>query len=115
MMRPSNKLPEVYLCREAVDFRKGINGLAVLVEDSLSLDPFSEILFVFCNRRRNRLKILGVDSSGVWVYAKRLDKGTFGWPESSKSTVELSYEELVMIIGGLDATRTRRRRWYGRG
>ena len=52
-MRPSNDLPQVYLCREAVDFRKGINGLATLVEEELELDPFSQILFVFCNRRRN--------------------------------------------------------------
>jgi len=49
MMRPTNDLPVVYLCRDAIDFRKGINGLAVLVEDTLSLDPFSEQLFVFCN------------------------------------------------------------------
>ena len=58
MMRPSNDISEVYLCRDSVDFRKGINGLAVLVEEALYLDPFSEKLFVFCNRRRNRIKIL---------------------------------------------------------
>jgi len=58
MMRPSNDLPVVYLCRDAIDFRKGINGLSILVEDALCLDPFSEQLFVFCNRRRNRVKIL---------------------------------------------------------
>lgn len=57
-MRPSNDLPAVYLCREAVDFRKGINGLVVLVEAVMELDPFSESLFVFCNRRRDRLRIL---------------------------------------------------------
>lgn len=57
-MRPSNDLPAVYLCREAVDFRKGINGLVVLVEEVMELDPFSESLFVFCNRRRDRLRIL---------------------------------------------------------
>ena len=53
-MRPPNELPAVYLCREVVDFRKGINGLAALVESDLDQDPFSERLFVFCNRRRNR-------------------------------------------------------------
>ena len=53
-MRPSNDLPEVYLCREPVDFRKGINGLAALVEADLGLDPFSQMLFVFCDRRRDR-------------------------------------------------------------
>ena len=50
MIRPSNDLPAVYLCRDIVDLRKGINGLAVLVEQALQLDPFSEQLFVFCNR-----------------------------------------------------------------
>ena len=53
-MRPSNKLPAVYLCRDIVDFRKGTNGLAVLVEDALQRDPFSEQLFVFCNRKRDK-------------------------------------------------------------
>ena len=51
-MRPSNALPAVYLCRDIVDFRKGINGLATLVEEALQHDPFSEQLFVFCNRKR---------------------------------------------------------------
>ena len=58
MMRPSNALPAVYLCREIVDFRKGINGLAVLVEEALQHNPFSEQLFVFCNRKRDKIKIL---------------------------------------------------------
>jgi len=105
----------IYLIAGVTDMRKSYDGLAAIVSGQLRLDPTGGQLFVFCNRRRNRLKILGVDSTGVWVYAKRLDKGTFHWPSSSQPTVELSYEELVMIIGGLDATRTRRRRWYGRG
>ena len=105
----------IYLVAGVTAMRKSYDGLTAIVSGQLKLDPTAGHLFVFCNRRRNRLKILGVDSSGVWVYAKRLDKGTFHWPDSSQATVELSYEELVMIIGGLDATRTRQRRWYGRG
>lgn len=58
----------VYLCRDAVDFRKGINGLSVLVKDSLCLDPFSEHLFVFCNRRCNRIKILLWERSGFCLW-----------------------------------------------
>ena len=57
-MRPSNELLAVYLCRDVVDFRKVINGLAVLVEEALQHDPFSEQLFVFCNRKRDKIKIL---------------------------------------------------------
>jgi len=58
MMRPSNDLPAVYLCRDVVDFRKGINGLSILVEEAMFKNPFSEQLFVFCNRRRDRVKII---------------------------------------------------------
>jgi len=58
MLRPSQSIPAVYLCRDSVDFRKGINGLAVLVEESMSLNPFSEQLFIFCNRKRDKLRIL---------------------------------------------------------
>jgi len=70
----------VYLCRDAVDFRKGINGLSVLVKDSLCLDPFSEHLFVFCNRRCNRIKILLWERSGFCLWQKRLEKTCFHWP-----------------------------------
>lgn len=105
----------VYLVAGVTDMRKSFDGLTAIVTGRLALDPSAGQLFVFCNRRRNRLKILQLDHSGVWVYAKRLERGTFGWPKSSQDTIELSYEELVMIIGGLDATDTRRRRWYGRG
>ncbi len=58
MRRPSNDLPLVYVCRDIVDFRKGIKSLSVLVEGTLALDPFSEHLFVFCNRKRDKVKVL---------------------------------------------------------
>jgi transposase len=106
MMRPSNKLPEVYLCREAVDFRKGINGLAVLVEDSLSLDPFSEILFVFCNRRRNRVKILYWEHSGFCLWQKRLEKSRFHWPRKRQGgIVTLTGQQLNWLLDGYDISR----------
>ena len=105
----------IYLVAGVTDMRKSFDGLAAIVSGRLEIDPTAGQLFVFCNRRRNRLKILQLDQSGVWVCAKRLEKGTFRWPESSQSTIELSYEELLMIVGGLDATHVRRRRWYGRG
>ncbi len=77
MMRPSNDSPAVYLCREPVDFRKGINGLAILVEGTLSMDPFSAQLFVFCNRRRDRIKILYWEYSGFCLWQKRLERARF--------------------------------------
>ena len=94
-MRPSNDLPQVYLCREAVDFRKGINGLAALVEEELALDPFSEILFVFCNRRRNLVRILYWERNGFCLWMKRLEKDRFKWPRrSDKEVITLNGQQL---------------------
>ena len=104
----------IYLVAGVTDMRKSFDGLSAIVSGHLQIDPSAGQLFVFCNARHNRLKILQFDPSGVWVAAKRLEKGTFRWPQSSDRTMELSYEELVMIVGGLDAAHTRHRRWYGR-
>jgi transposase len=106
MMRPSNDLPVVYLCRDVIDFRKGINGLSVLVEDALSLDPFSEQLFVFCNRRRNRIKILYWERSGFCMWQKRLEKARFYWPRrSDNQVVTLTAQQLNWLLDGYDISR----------
>ena len=106
MMRPSNDISEVYLCRDSVDFRKGINGLAVLVEEALYLDPFSEKLFVFCNRRRNRIKILYWERSGFCLWQKRLEKARFHWPRKmAGETVTLTSQQLNWLLDGYDISR----------
>lgn len=102
MMRPSNALPAVYLCRDAVDFRKGINGLAVLVEDTLQLDPFSEHLFVFCNRSRNRIKILYWERNGFCLWQKRLERDRFVWPRDDEALVTLTGKQLNWLLDGVD-------------
>jgi transposase len=80
--------------------RKSINGLMTLVQNSFCLDPFSEALFVFCNRNRDRIKILEWDTDGFWLYFKRLERGRFRWPaEGSDKTMTLSSEELTLLIG----------------
>ena len=106
MMRPSNDLPVVYLCRDAVDFRKGMNGLAVLVEDVLALDPFSDHLFVFCNRRRNRVKILYWERNGFCLWQKRLEKARFHWPrKQTDEVVHLTGQQLNWLLDGYDIQR----------
>lgn len=105
----------IYLALGATDMRKGFDGLFALVRGRLELDPLSGHLFLFCNRPRTRLKALYFDGSGLWVCAKRLEKGRFCWPEedvAGTARVAISAEELTLLLGGIDLTRTRRRRWW---
>ena len=81
--------------------RKSINGLAVIVESIFKLDPFDDALFVFCNHRRDRLKILVWDGDGFWLCFKRLEKGHFRWPAAGEeATMHMSGEELNILLGG---------------
>lgn len=98
-MRFSDK--PVYICCGHTDMRKSINGLMALVKDSFSLDPFSEALFVFCNRNRNRIKVLEWDGDGFWLYFKRLERGRFRWPvKTDAATMILETKELSYLIEG---------------
>ena len=91
----------VYLACGATDFRKQINGLAAIVEQSFNLDPFDEAMFIFCNKKRDRVKILFWDGDGFWLLFKRLEKGHFRWPaEGSEPTMNLTPEELQILLGG---------------
>ena len=105
-MRPSNDLPAVYLCRDIVDFRKGINSLALLVEGELELDPFSEKLFVFCNRKRDKVKILYWERNGYCLWQKSLEEAKFKWPRKALDTViTLSGQQLNWLLDGYDIMR----------
>jgi transposase len=103
----------IYLGLEAVDMRKGFEGLYGLVRDTLGHDPLSGHLFLFTNKTRTRIKALVWDGSGLWVCSKRLEKGCFRWPEAEGShSVTMRPEELAMLINGLDLKQTRQRNWY---
>jgi transposase len=104
---------KIYVAVEAVDMRKGFEGLYGLVRDSLGQDPLSGHLFLFTNKSRTRLKALVWDGSGLWVCGKRLEKGRFRWPEAEdKHSVTMRPEELAMLVNGLDVKQTRQRNWY---
>ena len=91
----------VFLACGQTDMRKSINGLAAIIESSFKLNPFDEAIFVFCNRSRDRIKILEWDSDGFWLYFKRLEKGHFRWPASNTDqTLTLTGEELSILLGG---------------
>ncbi|AGH86542.1 IS66 family insertion sequence hypothetical protein (plasmid) [Ralstonia solanacearum] len=106
---------KVYLHRDAVDFRKSINGLAVLVEQAMGLDPFAAAVYVFRNRRADRIKILGWDRNGFWLLFKRLEQDRFAWPRQA-AVATLSVEQLHWLLQGIDIEAMQRhpRRAYHR-
>jgi transposase len=104
----------IYLAAGATDMRKGFEGLYGLVRDRLQCEPLSGHIFLFSNAQRSRLKLLFWDGSGLWVCAKRLEKGRFRWPEtdSRETKMVLTPEELTLLLGGIDLLQTKRRRWH---
>ncbi len=98
----SSAQTRVYLALGNTDMRKAINGLSILVQESMELDPFSGHLFVFCNRRRNILKILYWDRNGFCLWSKRLEKHFFRWPESSEEVMKIDQRELMWLVDGLE-------------
>jgi transposase len=106
----------VYVALEPADMRKSFNGLFALTRNALGEDPRGGALFLFTNRSRNRLKILCWDGSGLWVMAKRLEKGTFAWPKGAPGEVKrrLNPETLVLLLNGVEVESARFRPWYSR-
>jgi transposase len=98
---------KVYLHRAPVDFRLSINGLAALVQLALGLDPFAACVYVFSNRRRDRVKILGWDRNGYWLLLKRLEEDRFIWP-SEADVPTLTVEQLHWLLEGVDIGVVRR-------
>ena len=105
----------VSLATGATDMRRSVDGLRALVLRHGLGDPYSGHLFVFRNRRGDRLKILVWDRSGFWVLYKRLEKGTFAWPEASETgAMSIHAGDLALLLSGVDPARTKRRSWYER-
>lgn len=93
---------QVYLATGVTDMRKSINGLSIIVSQLLGRDPFDGSVFVFCNRQRDKLKILHWEHNGFWLYYRRLDKGKFQWPSNTdQQSISLSLRELHWLLDGL--------------
>lgn len=97
---------QVYLVTGVTDMRKSINGLSIIVSDTLSLDPLSQAWFVFCNKQRDKLKILFWDTNGFWLYYRRLEQGRFQWPkkEESQAAISIEQRQLQWLLSGLPMT-----------
>jgi transposase len=102
----------IFLCVRAIDMRKGFDGLHGVVQEVLRQDPLSGDLFVFLNRRRDRVKLLIWEGDGMLIVYKRLERGTFSLPASSDDSVALSSAQLNLLLGGIDLKQTRARKRY---
>lgn len=115
-MHPGCSLSQVYLCREPVDFRKSIDGLSAMVEQTLKLNPFDAALFVFVNRGHTKIKALYWHRNGFCLWYKRLEAQKFAWPsvqtdelgDAQKSaTYEINMEQLAWLLEGFDLWRNK--------
>ena len=106
----------VFLALAPADLRKSFEGLSSLARNQFKEDPLSGHLFVFTNRSRTRLKVLYWDGSGLWVCAKRLEKGRFAWPRPESvpesGALRILTEELTLLLSGIDLEKTRARAWW---
>lgn len=100
---------KVYLACGVTDLRSSIDGLSLKVEKEFNLDPFSASLFVFCNRARDKIKILFWDKNGFWLYYRRLEEGRFNWPQKKDygQSIIVSEQQLSWILDGLSMEETR--------
>lgn len=107
----------VYLCLSPTDMRRSFDGLHALVRDHLQLDAFAGHLYIFSNRRKDRLKVLYWDRDGFAVWAKRLEAGLFAIPvgEAGSTRIEITTEELGALLSGIDMEQVTRRKRYCRG
>jgi len=106
---------KIYLAVEPVDMRKSFNGLWAVASEKLREDPKSGAVFAFSNKKRDRLKLLYWDTTGVWVLAKRLESGRFSWPKDRTGTkLAMSPEALTMLIAGIDLKKGMQKAWYER-
>jgi transposase len=112
-MIPLSPATRIYPASGATDLRKSFEGLSDLITHQFKEDPLSGNLFVFTNRRKNRLKLLYFDGTGVWVCAKRLmGRGCFAWPDTPEpGALRIAAEELTLLLTGLDLAKTQARPW----
>jgi transposase len=112
---PVGPATRIYLAAGATDLRKSFEGLSDLVRHRFNEDPLSGHLFVFANHRRTRIKLIYWDGSGLWVCAKRLQRGCYCWPKTAENetgALRVLAEELTLLLSGIDLEKTRTRPWW---
>jgi transposase len=102
----------IFLRPGHTDMRKAVYGLTVIVQEEMACDPFSGSVYLFCNQKRNLLKAVYWDKTGFWLSQKRLEKDKFPWPEDEKEAMELSAEQLQMLLSGIDFFKVHKELFY---
>lgn len=102
----------IWLATGATDLRRGFNGLRTIIAHEFGQRALDGDVYVFSNRRHDLIKIFFFDSGGIWICAKRLEKGTFRWPRPGERLIALSPAELQLLLSGIDLRQTRARRWW---
>ena len=102
----------IYLCLEPADMRRSFDGLAAMTETIIGQNPLSGHLFVFCNKRRDRVKILVWDRTGYCLWYKRLERGVFHFPSGEGGSAEIPLSELTLILEGIELVGARRRKRF---
>lgn len=101
-VKPGGLPCDILLACGSTDLRKGFAGLSGLIKSELLEDPLSKKMFIFCNRSKNTIKIFFYHNGGIWVCAKRLERGTFKWPDRGNRTVKVTATELENLLSGID-------------
>lgn len=96
-----SKMP-IYMKAGSTDMRKQINGLTIQIQEVMEMDPFSGSMFMFCNKKRNLLKIIIWEKNGFWLFLKRLEKDKFPWPDNIEEVEKITRKELEMLLEGVD-------------
>ena len=115
MINLTNASLKIYLALQPCDMRKSFNGLAEIATEHLGQELAKEAIFAFVNKRRNRLKLLYFDGTGLWVAARRLEEGTFSWPAGNKARdkkLKLAPQALALLLDGIDLKGASMRGWY---
>jgi transposase len=102
----------IFVATGNTDMRLGFDGLYALVVGQLRQDPQSGHLFLFANKRRDRMKIIFFDGNSLWVCSRHMEQGRLHWPVSEDGRVQLSREEFALLLGGIDLSGTKQRKWY---
>jgi len=102
----------IFIRPGTTDLRKAVNGLAVLVEQEMSGEPFSGNVYLFCNKDRKLIKAVWWDNTGFWLSQKRLEKEKYPWPETIEAVKELNREELSMLLKGINIFKTHKTLYY---